>query len=64
MSLQVNKAGSGVIVGNTAGDFAQGVKKLLGDPALYRQCCANQRQALLAENLWWHRAQQLVRELY
>ncbi|HIS69395.1 MAG TPA: glycosyltransferase [Candidatus Gallacutalibacter stercoravium] len=63
MSLQVKKAGSGVIVGNTAGDFAQGVKKLLGDPALYRQCCANQRQALLAENLWLHRAQQVVREL-
>lgn len=53
----------GVTVSYEATELAKAIKMVMSDPVIYNEFRANVRKALLAENLWIHRAQQVRDDL-
>lgn len=58
----VRGIGAGLVCRNDAGDFAEKVRTLLTDPALYKECAENAARAVRG-NLWTDRAQKVVSDL-
>lgn len=63
MAALIMRYQMGIVTDFTAEDFARGIRALLDDPKTYDACVQNVEKALLAENLWVHRAKTIKQDL-
>lgn len=63
MDRIVKKYNIGIVAENTPDSLARAIYEIINDESKYREYTKNCREALLGENLWIHRVNQVTRDL-